>query len=378
MAKKSETYLNILDELLDHGVAESETEDARSRGDDLAALTQDMAEDGFFSSHVTASAESIRTVIAKKLSDDNVLDDITVSEGEAKSNRDGLASAANEAALLSAIDKLLSRGHSPAKIAAVLEKYAELNLWNKQFSTDLLNRRVNELGMSYLQPNTFMPKKPDTYESQKPKLGSVHVAIEGENLLGLNESKFGGQPAVQRRPVEVKVADRDESPSGNVPLMARVPDNQSASIRGAAAKTAAVRDRGADFDSGTVAKQHRAGKSFEQIWREACQTAGLHRASKAFNEYVNAAKRAGTKFAAAEVNFFRDTLGHKGVEVAAAAPRPISRIAYDSGKRGGTAKDGNELLQEFELSTSPASVDVELNDTIPFDVEAGKPEINIA
>ena len=34
---KEKTYLSILDQLLDHGVAESETEDARDRGDDLSA-----------------------------------------------------------------------------------------------------------------------------------------------------------------------------------------------------------------------------------------------------------------------------------------------------------------------------------------------------
>ena len=333
---------------------------------------------------MAASAESARTILAKKLSDDNVLDDIAISEGKAKSNKDGLAQAANESAVCAAIDKLLKQGHSPAKIAAVLEKYAELNLWNKQFSTDYLNRRVNDLGMGYIQPNQFMPKKPDTYESKKPKLGadpesslgvadfifenhgtitlltpltraanawvsenigkdngyqpywpqvviepryaddilngigeagmsvevggrsrtgSVHIAVEGEDLLGLNDSKFGGQPAVQRRSVEVKVADRDEGPAGNVPLMARVPADQPVAIRGAAdaVKTATIRDRGVDFDSGAVAEQRLAGKPFAQIWREACQTVGLHRASKAFNEYVNAAKRAGTKFEATDV-----------------------------------------------------------------------------
>ena len=75
------------------------------------------------------------------------------------------------------------------------------------------------------------------------------------------------------------------------------------------------------------------------------------------------------------LNFFR-TLGHNGIEVAAPTER-LARIAYDSGKRGGTAKDGNELLQEFELSTVPAPVEVEFSEMTPLDVEAGKPEVNL-
>src|SRR5208282_1358029 len=269
MAKEKEkTYLNILDQLLDHGVSESETKDARKRGDDLSDLTQDMAEDGFFTSHVQASQDSGREHIAKKLSDDNVLNDVTLSDSEAKANKNGLQSAANDSAVCAAIDTLLKRGHSPAKIAAVLEKYAELNLWNKQFSTDHLNRRALELGMNYLQPNTFMPKKPDTYESKRPKIGSVHVALEANEILGLAESKFGGESRVQRPAIEIKVADR-VGPSNNVPLMSLAPAPVAERGLEAAYKTAALHNRGDEFDSGSIVEQHTAGKTFEQIWHEA-------------------------------------------------------------------------------------------------------------
>jgi hypothetical protein len=377
MAKaKEKTYLNILDQLLDHGVSESESEDARKRGDALSALTQDMAEDGAFTQHISASFDSGRTVIAKKLSDDNILNDVTVSENQAKSNKDGLQNAANEKAVMSAIDTLLHQGHSPAKIAAVLEKYAELNLWNKQFSTDYLNRRANDLGMGYIQPNQFMPKKPVTYESQKPKVS--HIALEGETLLGSDASKFGGQASVQRPAIEVKVANREERSAGT-PMLARMPADQPVSIRTAAdaQKTAAVHHRGSEFDSGTISEQRVAGKSFEQIWREACAKFGLHLASKAFHEYVSRAKQQGVKFASADVEFLREKLSFKGIEAATPAPKPLPRFAYDSGKQGGTAQDGNALLKEFELTNSAAPLDIELGEETPFDVEVGKPEINL-
>lgn len=373
LAAKEKTYLNTLDQLLNHGVEEADMSDSRSRGDELSELTQALAEDGEFTKHIHASTESARTHIAKKLSDDNILNDVTVTEREAKSNKDGLASAANEKAVMSAIDTLLHQGVEPHRIMAALAKCAELNLYNKQFATDHLNRRIGELGMNYLQPNTFMPKEPDTY-GRKKVMASVHVSVEGEDVLGLGESKFGGRASVQRPAVEVKVAERQE-PKNNAPTVGRVPN--PVEIRGAAAgtKTAAVHHRGSDIDSGFVAEQHTAGKSFEQIWLEACQHAGLHLASKAFNEFVSRARRDGAKFAAADVAFLREKLGHKGIEVAAEQPRPLPRVAYDSGKQGGKAQDGHELLKEFDLhATEPGEIEY----TLPgLDVEAGKPEVNL-
>src|SRR5271156_3182742 len=222
---KEKTYLNILDQMLDSGMESAEMEDSHKRGDELSDLTQDLAEDGLFTSHVAASAEASRTIIAKKLSDDNILNDVEISENKAKSNKDGLANAVEDTAVLAAIEKLLKRGHSPKKILAALQaKRAEINLNDRTFSmsADYLNRRSNDLGMGYIQPNTFMPKTPLTYESKKPDLkhASAHIAVEGEDILGLAETKFGGDARVQKRAIEISTAEPTEARSGNIPLMA--------------------------------------------------------------------------------------------------------------------------------------------------------------
>jgi len=371
---KEKTYLNILDQLLDHGIEDSDSEDARKRGDALSDLTQSMSEDGTFNAHLSASASRY----AKKLSDDNILNDVTVSEGKAKSNKDGLQSAANDAAVLAAIDKLLKRGHSAKKILAVLHaKRAEINLNDRQFSmsADYLNRSANTLGMNHLKPNTYMPTQPTTYESKKPDLkhASVHLALEGEDLLSIGESKFGGQSRVQKRAIEI---------SDNVgkPHIASAPSYNRAPVgptRGAsdAVKTAAVHYRGEDFDSGSIGEMHVAGKTFEQIWREACQHAGLHLASKAFHEYMGRAKNQGQKFASSDAKFLADKLGFRDLEVM--TPKPvIARTAYDSGKLGGTAKDGNALMAEFELKSADP-IEVEATDPGYLDVEIGNSEINL-
>lgn len=375
---KQKSYLNILDQMLDDGMSNAEMEDSAKRGKKLSDLTQDLAEDGSFTKHVSALHDNARTILAKKLGDDNILNDVVISENKAKSNKDGLASAANEAALMTAIDKLLKIGHSPARIAAVIAKCAELNLDNKQFSTDYLNRRANDLGMSYLQPNTFMPKQPDTYERNKPKMGSTHVAIEGDQEVGFGVSKFGGTATVQRHAIEIKVADRVEGCfGGNDVAPQRVPAKQSAPAGRTAQKIASVRNQEEEFDSSIIAAQHTAGKTFAQIWREACQSVGLHWASKTFHEYVGQAKRNGVKFAAVDADFLRNKLSFRDIETEMIKAGLPPHVAYDSGKQGKTALDGNELMREFELVQPAAVPDVEFHEATPIDVEIGTSEVSL-
>jgi hypothetical protein len=76
------------------------------------------------------------------------------------------------------------------------------------------------------------------------------------------------------------------------------------------------------------------------------------------------------------VDFLHVKLGIKGVETAPPKSGPIPRTAYDSGKRGGTAKDGNELMKEFDLKEA-TPIEVELNKDSTFNVEPGRPEVNL-
>ena len=382
-------YASILDEILDGSprkrFTESGTDKAKSRGDDLSSLTQDLAEDGLFTSHVATHSDASRQHIAKKLSDDNILNDVSITEGEAKSNDRGLKKSINESAVCKAIDTLLKRGFSVKAIQAALDKKAELNLWNKQFSTNYLNSRSNDLGMGYIQPNQFMPRQPGTYEgkpaSMKDKRGSVTVFTPGQNdMLSIGESKFGGSPRKQAAAVEVSIgcvgSTRISQPSivrAETPVAVRTAKDQ--------AKTAAAHHLGEDFDGGTIGLLHKQGKTLEQIYDHAVKTAGLHAASKAFHEFVSRAKGLNTKFASADVNFLRTKLGIKGVEEAPIKTAPMPRIAYDSGKHGGPAPDGNKLLNEFDL-TANRSMDSDprmntVSDVDPMDVEVSNSEINL-
>src|SRR5271157_4228577 len=59
---------------------------------------------------------------------------------------------------------LLNQGVSPSKVAAKLEKLAELELFNHQSATDYLQRNAGLMGLAYLEPNTYMDKNSPTYE----------------------------------------------------------------------------------------------------------------------------------------------------------------------------------------------------------------------
>jgi hypothetical protein len=387
--EQQHVYASILDEILDGSprkrFTESGTEKAKGRGDDLSSLTQDLAEDGIFTSHVATHSDASREHIAKKLSDDNILNDVSITENEAKSNDRGLKKSINEASVCKAIDTLLHQGHSVKAIQAALDKKAELNLWNKQLSTNYLNSRANDLGMGYIQPNSFMPKQPGTYEgkpaSMKDKRGSVTVFTPGQNdALSIGESKFGGSPRKQANAVEISITANADARS-NKPGINRAETPVSIRTAKDQTKTAAAHHLGEDFDGGTVGLLHKQGKTLEQIYDHAVKTAGLHAASKAFHEFVSRAKGLNTKFASADVNFLRTKLGIKGVEEAPIKTAPMPRMAYDSGKNGGPAPDGNKLLKEFDLNAT-RSMDTDprmstASNVDPLDVEVGNPEINL-
>jgi hypothetical protein len=377
-------YASIIDEILDGGLkrrlTESGTKDAKKRGEELSDLTQDFAEDGSYVRHVEASQDNIRTHISKKLSDDNILNDAVESMESAKSNKDGLKSAVNDASILSAIDKLLKRGITASRIKVALDKAAELNLFNKTIAQNYLNTRSNDLGMNFLPPNAEMPTAKDTEESTPlsglEKHGSTHVFLAGEELLSINESKFGGVPSKQAQAIEIKTTSKSAKPK-QAAGVGRV--TETPAIRGAndAAKTASSHHAGEEFDPSVIARAIKAGEPLSKIYASGVKTAGLLNTSKAFHEFAAAVKRREVKLAKTDVEFL-GTIGIKGIEIKSAA-EPVRRIAFDSGKQGGRAQDGRQLVDEFDLSTEKphSAPDIELNESRFMDVEPGKTGIDL-
>src|SRR5271157_4348690 len=99
---------------------------------------------------------------------------------------------------------LLNQGVSPAKIAAQLQKLAEIELFNHQSATDYLQRNAGLIGLAYLEPNTFMDKNSPTYEhTASKKTGSFAVVMEtntknAQRFATEEEAKAAGQELQSR------------------------------------------------------------------------------------------------------------------------------------------------------------------------------------
>jgi hypothetical protein len=100
---------------------------------------------------------------------DSLMDEVTESIEKAYTNSNLAENSAakkevSDAQVFKYIRDLLNQGNSPAKVAAKLEKLAEIELFNHQSATDYLQRNAGLMGLAYLEPNTYMDKSSPTYD----------------------------------------------------------------------------------------------------------------------------------------------------------------------------------------------------------------------
>jgi hypothetical protein len=207
MAKKNREYDNIIDAMLDEREPDwkdLEMEDAKKSGEEQLDRTHQYVDTDFedeiaesASRHTPvwgpksgthtyedriaekeAAAPRINSVTAYRRMDEyksdvgdnqSLMDEVTESlESAAKNNNLAENSAAkkevSDAQVQKYVKDLLNQGVSPAKVAAKLEKLAELELFNKQMATDYLQRNAGLMGLAYLEPNSYMDKNTPTYE----------------------------------------------------------------------------------------------------------------------------------------------------------------------------------------------------------------------
>jgi hypothetical protein len=108
---------------------------------------------------------------------DELMDEVTMSLEQAASEGNLKENSADkkeisDSAIQTYIRNLLNSGTSPSKVAAKIEKLAEIELFNKGMATDYLQRNAGMLGLAYLEPNTFMDKESPTYGHNDPKIAA--------------------------------------------------------------------------------------------------------------------------------------------------------------------------------------------------------------
>ena len=227
MAKKNREYDNIIDAMLDEREPDwkdLEMEDAKKSGEEQLDRTHQYVDTDFedeiaesASRHTPvppsksaahlyeqriaekeAAAPRINSVTAYRRMDEyksdvgdnqSLMDEVTESlESAAKNNNLAENSAAkkevSDAQVFKYVKDLLNQGVSPAKVAAKLEKLAELELFNRQNATDYLQRNAGLMGLAYLEPNSYMDKNTPDLRAHRFRLSRLRSAEEGVGQRG--------------------------------------------------------------------------------------------------------------------------------------------------------------------------------------------------
>ena len=103
--------------------------------------------------------------------DQSIFDEVTatIEKAERDADPDNIEKRnQTDAEVKGYIHKLLNQGTAPSRVAALLEKVAEIELYDKlkNMGGSYLNQNAGLLGFSYLEPNTFMDKQNPSYEHE--------------------------------------------------------------------------------------------------------------------------------------------------------------------------------------------------------------------
>jgi hypothetical protein len=453
-------YNSIIDQILDDSINwdEAKLEDAKDSGDDLLNITHKMVDSDFVSDvkgtkkhtevkgkdrlasqlqdkeeagpSIIASNGDWRNRSAKALTDEGVLSDTLMELEKAKGADSEQISKreVTEAEIKSYIKKLLNDGIAPSKVAAKLDKLAEIMLFDRQMSTDYLNRNSGLLGMAYIEPNSFMDKCPDTYERYKTKLGGVraksvkqisacvnckffskdassktcnlyHLPIVSseKELLPIINKITAGVPKTSKKAALVKIANRDtDRATSHKPVEATQHTMRAATSDERIAQVVASQE----FTPKEVETLHTSGKTLESIYRFGSKKVGSVQAGYAVKAFVTNLKNTNTKIALSQIDctFLKNKLGVQNAIIGAAKCVSCTyRSGMHCGLTGGTLlsfpgmdtqasnhkiaadapKDGHGLLKDFDLQVKKANTDIEIQEPERLDIEiSNKPTLN--
>lgn len=365
---------------------------------------------------------------AKVLSDESVFDEVIMDLEAAKGYGTVEKREVTEAEIQSYIKKMLNGGMPPVKVAAALNKLAELTLFNQTKANDYLTRNAGLLGLAYIQPNEFMNSCPKTMEHLKIKgAGKIaaksvkqiracegcsffskdasaktcnlyHLPVIGSQneLLTIVNKMTAGVPTESKKAALVKQANKSAE---RTPLTNNIASERP--IQKAAHTTPqATRERVAavtpEISANDIAAAHTAGHSLETIYNHASRKVGSAKATKAVREFIASLKTGNTKIALSQIDctFLKNKLGVQNAIVGAAKCGSCTfRQGMHCGMTGGTLvsfpgmdkqaanhkiaagapKDGKAMLEEYDLTASATPQDIEINASGPerLDVRVG-------
>jgi hypothetical protein len=323
---------------------------------------RDPLGDPFDTVRVSSVPNDWKNRAAAVTSDDNALADVSISLEKAKGTTvETKGKRISDESIRAAIRKAIAAGHSKEKIANYLKKkLAENVIFNWNSAHEYLDAGGTEdvNGMDYWEPNKFMEKKQFT--------AAEHLA---------------------------KIRDGAEQKTADKAPIVRVDDKVTQ--RTTAAKTAStIKTTSPEFTVAAISKAHTAGASLEKIYSFGVKTAGVVRAADVVKKFVGGLKTAGTKIALSQIDC-RFLKGKLGVQNAIVGAPKCSSCAYRSsmhcGLTGGTLlsfpgmstassnhkiasgapKDGHQMLNEYDLSSTAKLGDIDIIQPKGYEIEVG-------
>lgn len=338
---------------------------------------------------------------------DSLLNEVTQSIEKAYSGSNLTENSADKKAIsdekvFKYVRDLLNQGMSPSKVAAKLEKLAELELFNHQSATDYLQRNAGLMGLAYLEPNTYMDKNQPTYERTassnmceaqkrawdaagiKPQAKSVKqvsacqgcqyfnkdaraktcnlyhlpVIATTEELTQIVNNLTPGVPQKQKHAALVVLANGDGKRVQNTKVgeQTNLVKTADAKVRNQAKRASYEfkdeREVSKKFSSEHVAKMHEKGASLERIYKWAEPKFGSIDVSFAFRGFVQSLKKnVGGKVVVASSDLsFLNSIGirnaaFEGKEKCASCPSHFNREAREAEKEQGVARVDAKFAQ---------------------------------
>lgn len=282
--------------------------------------------------------------------DDSILNDVATTFAKAEgASVEKKELSDNE--VKSYIKQLLNNGVAPAKVAAQLNKLAELSVFNRTMSNDYLNRNAGLLGMAYIEPNAYMSKCSSTFNEMQRRGGNPRAksakqisACEGcanfkrngnqktcslyklplvanqTELAAVVNKMTAGVPAKSKKAALVQIANRTDEHVAPTQFERKTesPVGRTAGFSHERTAGAGTIEKQQSLSGNHILKLHTQGHSMVSIYKAASQRFGAFETGKAIREFIGSLKKQDGHIVLAKADAqFLSKLGLKNVKGAA-------------------------------------------------------------
>lgn len=335
-------------------------------------------------SQIVPSQENWHSRRATESSEDNdsVLNDALLDFNQAEKGAPLEKKELSDADVKSKIDGWFKEAKTPRQIIARLQRLAEQELYNKSFATNYLKTEAGKMGYSFMEPNAFMDKAPqstmNTFETVKIK-GSLETIRPSKSATKIPLKQAAADNLLESTSLHRTQAT--ESQVGGLPI---------------------VHEKAAQFSSKIVEKMFAQGANLETIFHTGRAKVGSKIAADAVKGYLASLRKSKTaKVALSQLDctFLKGKLAaHNAIIGASKCASCSFRQGMACGLTGGTLisfpgmqagvnpnqktasgapKDGRAMINEFDLHEATPAADIDISEPNRMDVDGSAAKLDI-